>query len=361
MGELGTVGTSIRQRRIAVGLTQRQLAQAAGLSVTVLRDLEQGITRTPRAVTMSRLVEVLGPEPQGARSNLEPPAYGVLEKKSIRPADGLSVQVLGPVAAWRDGAPVLLGSVRCRAVLAILALRPGQLVHRDTISDLIWQHDPPATASSMVQNAVSYLRRALAASSSRSILATSGRKYRLTPGSGQLDFTSYTQLAEAAATARCNGDCLTAWDLYDKALALWTDEPAADIEVLQTSPLLAALRTRHANLIADYAEDASAHGNHGRVLPHLHAQTLRDPFDERAHACLMVALAGVGNQAAALATYDRIRAQLDSNLGVTPGPLLRTAHARVLRGDYRTPHAAKIESGSNQHRWDARVHVCPSG
>ena len=251
------------------------------------------------------------------------------------------MQVLGPLAAWRDGVPVLLGPVRYRAVLAILALSPGHLVHRDTISDIIWRHDPPATASSMIQNAVSHLRRSLAPGGSGSILATSGSRYQLRPASGQLDYTAYTQLAQAAARARCNGDSVTAWDLYDQALALWIDEPAADVDVLQASPLLEAVRTQHANLIADYAEDASAHGNHGRVLPHLHTLTLRDPFDERAHACLMIALAGVGNQAAALAIYYRIRAHLDSNLGLAPGPLLRAAQSRVLKGDYRQPPAGR--------------------
>ena len=96
--------------------------------------------------------------------------------------------------------------------------------------------------------------------------------------------------------------------------------------------MLTGLRSHLSNLVSEYAEDASRHGRHARILAHLLALTQRDPYDERAHACLMVALAGTGNTAAALAAYDRIRARLDTDLGIPAGQFLTDAHTRILRG-----------------------------
>jgi DNA-binding SARP family transcriptional activator len=48
---------------------------------------------------------------------------------------------------------------------------------------------------------------------------------------------------------------------------------------------------------------------------------------------LMLALAGSGQQAAALQTYATIRQRLADELGVEPGVALRGAHLRVLRQD----------------------------
>jgi transcriptional regulator with XRE-family HTH domain len=58
--ELGRFGEHIGRRRKAAGLTQRQLAEAARLSVGVVRDLEQGQTARPRPDSIHRLTAVLG-------------------------------------------------------------------------------------------------------------------------------------------------------------------------------------------------------------------------------------------------------------------------------------------------------------
>jgi DNA-binding SARP family transcriptional activator/DNA-binding XRE family transcriptional regulator len=316
----------IRQLRLSQGLTQAQLASAAGVSLTVVRDLEQGVTRHPRRTSLTRLAAVLGQSAPG-------PGRGrVQETPSHSSAIELRLHVLGPLAAWRGTQPLQLGPVRQRAVLAALALHAGNLVHRDTIGAMLWPRESPITAVGMIQNAVSRLRQALDVPGRLPVLATSGSRYQLIASRCELDLVRYRMLAHAADAARREGDSGTAWDLYDQALALWTDDPVADIELLQGSPVITALRAHHASVVADYAHDASGEGRHARVLPQLLALCQREPYDERAHACLMIALAGTGNPAAALATYDRIRIRLDADLGLAPGPFLARAQARVLRG-----------------------------
>ena len=54
------LGEFLRGRRRAAGWTQRGLADAAGLSVGVVRDMEQGISGRPHPGSVERLAAALG-------------------------------------------------------------------------------------------------------------------------------------------------------------------------------------------------------------------------------------------------------------------------------------------------------------
>ena len=53
-------GELVRERRMSIGLTQRELADAAGMSIGALRDLEQGRTRCPRWGAVAAFAAALG-------------------------------------------------------------------------------------------------------------------------------------------------------------------------------------------------------------------------------------------------------------------------------------------------------------
>ena len=69
--------------------------------------------------------------------------------------------VLGPVQAVVNGEPVALGGPGVRGLLAMLLLRPNEVVPVEDILDGLWGEDPPLTARTIVQNYVSRLRRQL--------------------------------------------------------------------------------------------------------------------------------------------------------------------------------------------------------
>ena len=69
------------------------------------------------------------------------------------------------------------------------------------------------------------------------------------------------------------------------------------------------------------------------MLALLRALAAGEPLNERAHAQLMIALAGCGQQAEALGLFEDLRARLDAELAMPPGPDLAEAHLRVLRQD----------------------------
>jgi DNA-binding SARP family transcriptional activator/tetratricopeptide (TPR) repeat protein len=250
-------------------------------------------------------------------------------------SEGLRLQVLGPLTAWRDGAPVLLGSASQQAILGLLAVTPNASVHRDRISDALWGADPPPTAVTMIQSHVSRLRRSLdpgsPAHAPDGLLVSTATGYRLQVASHQLDLMVFLTRAKDARAARDAGDLTAAGQAYEQALSLWRGEPLPDIEVLRSHPAIIGLARQRDSVLIEFAEVAAQLGWHDRVLGPLEEFTSREPFNERAHACLMIALAGHGQRAAALEVFAQVGQRLADELGLRPGPELDAARQRVLR------------------------------
>jgi DNA-binding SARP family transcriptional activator len=352
----GGVSALIRDRRHAVGLTQAQLAEAAAVSVGALRDLEQDRTARPRRAALRRLYTALGLSPDPAGSGAA--------------AGAVRLSVLGPLEVSRGGAPVPLGGARQRAVLGLLALHPNTVLHRDVIIEAFWPSGPPSSAVKMVQAHIGQLRRQLDPGrpprDRDGMLISAGTHYRLRADGTGLDLIAFGQLADRGQVARRAGDAATACALYAEALSLWHGDPLADLDLLAGHPALTRLSRRRAAVVSDFAETAIGVGWHDHVLPYLEAIAECDPLNERVHGCLMLALAGTGQQAAALACYEALRRRLAGQLGVSPGPALAGAHVRVLRQDVPAaspcPHAARWPGpGRGPAHAGETVRVLPAG
>lgn len=350
----------VRAHRHRAGLTQQELAAKAGLSLAALRDLEQGRRCRPRSGSLAALAQALGLDSlqtadlasraaaprrpsSAALPDPEPrPAGMTIGTCSAGPPQGLWLTVLGPLEAWLDGQPLSLGPPRRRAVLGLLAMDPGAVVRRDTIMDMLWGTAAPYTAANLVQAHVSRLRKLLAPSGKQSgtddeIIVSVGGGYRMQLRSDQLDLLSFRALAVKAETARAVGDVMTACDLYEKTLQLWHGDPLADVDVLHDQLGVTRARRQLADVLLRFAELACGLGFHDRVLPRLHALAAAEPLNERVAARLMIALAGAGQQAAALLVYEDLRCRLDREFAIYPSEELVEAHLRVLRRDIARP------------------------
>jgi DNA-binding SARP family transcriptional activator/tetratricopeptide (TPR) repeat protein len=320
----GLLGGLLRDYRRAARLTQPELAWRAGISVGAVRDLEQGRTHRPLPESLAALGRALG---------LSRAQAGELEQAAA--ARGSWLQVLGPLAAWRNNTSVALGGPGQRAVLGLLAITPNALVHRELIIDVLWRDDPPSNAVNLVQAHVSRLRRILdpvgAPGRPGGLLTSAGSSYRLRAEPGQLDLLALSQLATEAQGARSSADNEAACGLYQQALGLWHGEPLADVDLLRGHPALAALARQRTEMVLEYARAACAAGWHGRVLSLLRELADQEPLNEQVHAQLMIALAGSGQQAEALAVYHDLCRRLDEELGMPPGQRLAAAHQLVLR------------------------------
>jgi len=210
---------------------------------------------------------------------------------------------------------------------------------------VLWGQRPPATAAELVQAHVSRLRRVLDPGGRGGLLEQGPAGYRLRAGAGELDAAAFAELAGRAGAAAASGDAAAACGLYARALALWRGEPAADAPVLRGHPAVTDMVRRQAEAVLGYADAACGLGWHQRVLPLLEELARQQPLEERVHARLMVALAGAGQQAAAIGAFEAVRRRLDEDLGVRPGPELTAAHQRVLRQDVPPPRGAAVVTG----------------
>jgi DNA-binding SARP family transcriptional activator len=86
----------------------------------------------------------------------------------------MNVRVLGVLEANINGQQVRIGAGKPRAVLAILALHPGETISTDRLIEGLWGERPPVTATKLVQLYVSQLRKALAESGDGEAIVTRG-------------------------------------------------------------------------------------------------------------------------------------------------------------------------------------------
>jgi DNA-binding SARP family transcriptional activator/Tfp pilus assembly protein PilF len=332
MGDHGIsqAGKLVRACRQKARLTQRQLAQAAGVSVGVVRDLEQGRTARLHGESVRRLARALRLSHQETRE-LGLAAMGnvhIADEAGARGQAGeVRIGVLGPLAAWRRGVPVALGPPMQRAVLGLLALDTGTGLSRSAIIDALWGDDPPMTAPSMLHSYISRLRRLLGPGGPVGI---PGNGYRLEHAASELDLRTFGALIRGAQKARAEDELTTACQAYGDALALWRGEPLADCVILQGHPAVVRLSQQRADAVTAYADAAIAARCPDRILPLLRELADREPLNERTHALLMIALAGSGQQATALGIFDQMRRRLDAELGIRPGAELTGAQAQVL-------------------------------
>jgi DNA-binding SARP family transcriptional activator/DNA-binding XRE family transcriptional regulator len=345
-----SVGVLIREQRVNAGLTQRQLAAAASVSIGVLRDLEQGRTRCPRWATVAAIASSLRMDQDhcaelasawhGGRTD-----DGIWEARAGTQANGgpagIWIGVLGPLMVTRDGAIVgELGSARQRVVLGLLALHWPAGASMAVIVDVLWGERPPASATTQVQACISKLRcllyPRLTVRERQDTVMLAGRCYRLGEGM-ELDQAVFGQLVRRADAAVAQGEPRLACRLYERSLGLWRGEVLADLDLLQDLPVVVELTHRRDDVVQRLASVGAACGWHERVLPHLRALCARDPYNEQAHAQLMAALATTGQQVAALRVFDEIRHRLDRTLGIRPGPQLVAARMRIRRQQASLP------------------------
>jgi predicted ATPase/DNA-binding SARP family transcriptional activator len=248
------------------------------------------------------------------------------------------VALLGPLLVEHDGAPVLIGGQRLRAVFIRLALEPGRWVSASTLAGALWDgKESPADPLNALQSLVSRLRRLLP---DPQLLESSGSGYRLAIEAADVDASCFETLAAQGRSLLAAGQPQLAAKALDAAHALWHGPPLADLDGASfTQPYVSHLEQLHHAAEEARFEAALQLGRHAEIVPELESIVAAEPLRERAAAQLIRALAAAGRQADALAAYDRTRSVLVEELGLDPSPELAAAHQAVLVGSASNGHA----------------------
>ena len=219
---------------------------------------------------------------------------------------------------------------RERAVLAALALGAGDVVATDRLIAALWGEHAPRSAAKNVQNCVLRLRKALGPD----VIETQVPGYRLAVPADAVDARRFEDLVALGRAARVNGTPDRAAAAFREALGLWRGEPFDDLRGWDPADAEAARLVELRRIAAEELMDAElACGRHAACVAELERMAGEEPFRERRWAMLMLALYRCGRQAEALRAYQRARIALATELGIEPGPELRTLERAVVAQD----------------------------
>ncbi|MFF4324416.1 BTAD domain-containing putative transcriptional regulator [Streptomyces sp. NPDC001568] len=242
--------------------------------------------------------------------------------------------LLGPVAAELDGRPVALDGAKQRTVLAALLLANGRVVTDERLTTLLWGEEPPATSTSQLYTYVSRLRTRLGPGHG---LERHGAGYRLDTGARTVDWHTFQQLADAGRADLRAGRHADAERRLADALALWHGPALSDVTDHLATAEGPGMTETHLATVEHHTEAALALGEHTTLVPVLTRAVTRHPLRERLRAQLMTALDRCGRRPDALTAYEAGRRLLAEELGIDPGPELRTLHQQILAGTLPGP------------------------
>jgi DNA-binding SARP family transcriptional activator/tetratricopeptide (TPR) repeat protein len=263
-------------------------------------------------------------------------------------------RVLGPLEVWDAGRRVAVGGPQARKVLAALLVAGGAVVGVGELVDVLWDGEPPRTATHQLHKIVAGLRGRLPG-----MIETDGPGYRIRLGGAVLDLASFDALAGAGSLAAVAGSGgavagsgaaaagsgaaaaagsgaaggVAAAERLAAALALWRGPALAGVDSRALRGVAARLEERRLAAVEAAVELRLAAGEAAALVAELSGLVAAHPLRETPRRQLMVALYRCGRQADALAVYAQARALLADELGVDPGPDLARAHQQVLRAD----------------------------
>jgi SARP family transcriptional regulator, regulator of embCAB operon len=247
---------------------------------------------------------------------------------------GLQFGVLGPLQLRAGDAPVPLGAPKQRAVLATLLMSRNRAVSVDALIDAVWDQSPVPAARTSIHSYVSNLRRLLGSGSRdpNRVLASVAPGYQLNVADADCDIGRFVTEKNAGVHAAAAGRFEDASTYLSAALAEWRGPFLDDLrEFAFVDTFATALSEVRVAVHTALAEAEIACGRADGIIPRLEVLTAEHPFRERLWAQLITAYYVTERQSDALNAYQRLKVNLAENLGIDPGPTVRSLHTRILR------------------------------
>ena len=153
-------------------------------------------------------------------------------------------------------------------------------------------------------------------------------------GAGELDAERFEQLVAAGRRALAAGHPERAAVVLREALGLWRGPPLAELASEPFAPgVIARLEEQRLAALEVRIDADLAVGRHAELVAELQQLIAEQPWRERLHAQLVLALYRTGRQADALEAYRCAREALVEQLGIEPGAELRSLQRAILAHD----------------------------
>ena len=222
------------------------------------------------------------------------------------------------------GAAIAIPVKKAKALLAYLALHPGQLHPRDKLAALLWEDSGEGQARHSLRQTLVCLRKAFPRS--MPVITADDDALTIPPRAVEVDALDFERLLETGtpealdqAVALYQGELLEGFNPGSSGFEDWLMERRGRLR----ERAIAAVETLLARQLADRPGE-SVIGLALRLVSW-------DPLRESAHRTLMTLYARLGRHGAALKQYQTCRAVLHRELGVGPEPQTEALYRDLLQ------------------------------
>ncbi|HEY7641306.1 MAG TPA: BTAD domain-containing putative transcriptional regulator [Steroidobacteraceae bacterium] len=263
----------------------------------------------------------------------------------------LNLQVLGAFRVQDSaGAEIRIASRKGRALLAYLALRPGESHSRDRLATLLWEDADEELARTSLRQALAALRKSLPAETHKALLADT-ESVGIDPAIVRSDLHAFRRALDAGtrtslqeAMSHYRGDLLDGFDARSTAFDEWL-----------TSERL-TLRKQLSDALNKLGELCVANGDGEGALAAATKLVALEPLNEAAHRMVMEQHAKRNAYAEALRQYRVCRDVLRRELDVAPEPATEQLYRDLMR---RRRAALGPGEGDDAALDDTAIHEAP--
>ena len=247
----------------------------------------------------------------------------------------LRIYIAGNLALERGA--VLMPEARfpgaqARLAFALLVTERSNALSTERIADVLWDGEPPAAWGTALRAIVSKLRSVIDETGAATSIEHSGGSYQLrVPPDTWVDVEASAAATHDAEVALRDGAFDAATGAALVAIAIARRPFLEGVEGVWVQRQRAQLHDVQVRALWCRAESAFARGDRSNAIGDAERIIELEPFREQAYVMLMRAHVEAGNNAEALATYERLRGTLASELGADPSPTTEAAYLEVLR------------------------------
>jgi len=249
----------------------------------------------------------------------------LVTRKKHASSGEVTIRVLGQFEVSVGGLPVRLTANRLLALLAVLAVSPGEIVSMERLAQAVWSEAPPRNVRRSLQTYAVRLRDVLGAG----LIESRGTGLILHVDRENVDAFKFSRLLEESGNSAPGEERR----YLVEALGLWRGEAFEGVDSRWLTEMEAP-RLNERQLVAVERRtdlDITDH-RHGDLVADLEEWVARHPTRETLWLRLLMVLDRCGRQAEALQRYEQVRQRLAGDLGVDPGPALQRAHQELLEG-----------------------------
>jgi predicted ATPase/DNA-binding SARP family transcriptional activator/DNA-binding CsgD family transcriptional regulator len=256
----------------------------------------------------------------------------------------LRIQLLGGFKVWVDGVPIPDGAWRRRraaSLFKLLALAPGNRIHREEVLERLWPEFSPEAAQNNLHRTLWTLRHALTSGVSGvepGHVRLQNDVLILAPdGELRSDVKDFVQAATPAHGAE-DAHALEA------AVALYAGDLLPDDRYEDwVTPYREELRRLYHGLLWRLSGIHASTGNRGRAIEVLHLLIASEPVEEDVYAELMRLYTLNGQRHEAVRQYQQLCEVLRREVDAEPDAQTQTLYAEIQSGRFPTRSNARGE------------------